>query len=155
MGFDIAIAELTAALKENIAVMKENTAAHTRLTAVAVAAQKDKPAPSDANLKPKSAPKVDGAVDAEAIRAAAREHLSGGDEEERAAKNLNLGSASEHLGIGMIAELENVQDRAKAAAGIAYWTAGLQVLFEDLEEKVLSQLEATSGVSEEEDDLIG
>lgn len=155
MSFDIAMAELTAALKENIAVMKENTAAHTRLTAVAVAAQKDKPAPSEANLKPKSAPKVDGAVDAEAIRAAAREHLFGGAEEERAAKKTYLGSASKHLGVGMLAELENVQDRAQAAGDIAYWTAGLQVIFEDLEGMVLSQLDATSGASEEEDDLLG
>jgi hypothetical protein len=39
MSLEAAIAELTAALNQTVAELKDNTSAHTRLTAVAVAAQ--------------------------------------------------------------------------------------------------------------------
>jgi len=168
---------LEEALAANTLALEANTAAHTKLAEVAMAAQggkaADKPAADKAptaaekaaatkkaNAAKKAAaakkaetPEVAGAVDEAAIRAVARDYLSGDDEAERDAKKANVSAAFKHLGAKKLTDLADDEDRAKLAAYIAYWKAGHETIdFEDIDALVA---EAGEGAGTDDDDMLG
>ena len=159
MSLEAAIAELTAAVREN-------TEVHARFAEIArTAAKSAQPgktvgdeAPEEAKAaktgpQKKAAPKkaaakksgtarkrkpvsISGAVDESAIRQIARAYLDGEDEDEREAKKKNVSAAFEHLGVKKLSDLEDDTERAKLAAYIAHWEAGADLSFDAIDDLV-------------------
>jgi hypothetical protein len=199
MSIEAALAELTAAVKEN-------TAAHTKLAEVAQAAQKggttakaspakasttkastakasedteaeeneaeapeEKPAPKKAPAKkapakkapakkapakPK-APTLSAEVDRDEFKNTARAFMSPDDEDTRDANKEKFASALAHLGAKKLTEVDD-EDLAKLAGYIAYWNAGLDVDFEEIDGLIAEAAEASSEESEDDsDDMLG
>lgn len=176
MSIEAAIAELTAAVKEN-------TAAHTKLAEVAAAAAggkaaapakeetkdeapaeekkapaKKAPAKKPAAKKPATKqaepPELEGSVSAADLKKAAAAFLDGDDEEARDANKQKFIAALNHLGAAKLGEVDSDEDRARLAGYIAYWNEGLEVDFEAVDEIV----SAAGGEDEDEgedDDILG
>ncbi len=167
MSLEAAIAELTAAVKEN-------TEAHAKLAEVAKATQQakaapkkaapeaekpeaekpeaekpeaekpeaEKPAPKKAAAKPKAAPKkaaakpkaptLSATVDRDEFKNAARAFMSAEDEETRDKNKANFAAALNHLGASKLTDVDD-EDLPRLAGYIAYWSAGLEVDFEEID----------------------
>lgn len=184
MSLETAIAELTAAVREN-------TAAHTKLAEVAIATRKgsapdvaeepkaekkaapkaapksapkadpeepktEKEAPKKAAPKKAAPPKIAAEVSDDEIKVMARNYMSGDDEDEREAKKANVSAAFNHLGVKKLSEIEEDADRARLAGYIAYWAAGLKVDFEEIDGLVeaAGDDDAGDGDGDDGDDML-
>ncbi len=174
MSLEAAIAELTAAVREN-------TEAHAKLAAVAVAASKagkDKPAAEVTGSeepkaekpkaekpkaerpkaekpkaeKPKAKPEVQTDVDEAAIPGIAVGFLGTDDESVREDRKAKMRSALDHLGFKKASEIDNDEDRVKFATYVAYWSAGHEVDFEEID-ALVAEAVGDSG-SEDDDDMV-
>ena len=174
MSLEAAIAELTAAVREN-------TEAHTKLAAVAVAAAKsgkaekpaaevtgseepkaekpkaekpkaEKPKAEKPAAKPKAKPPVQVDVDQAATPGIAVAFLSTDDEADRDARKAKMRSALDHLGAKKASEIDNDEDCVKFATYVAYWTAGHEVDFEEIDALVAEALDGSG--SEDDDDMV-
>ncbi|AIT13314.1 hypothetical protein DSS3P1_79 [Ruegeria phage DSS3-P1] len=182
MSIEAALAELTAAVKEN-------TAAHAKLAEVAAAAAggkaaapakapaKDeapaeekkpaakaaaKPAAKAAAKKPAAKkvepPELAGSVTHTEIAKIGAAFLKGDDEEARDAAKSNFIAGLQHIGAAKLGEIDSDEDRARLAGYIAYWTAGLEVDFEAIDEIVLAAGGDDEGSDDEgsdDDDILG
>lgn len=104
----------------------EALAAKKAATAEAAAAKK-----AAGSKKPK-VPELEAEVSEADLRTACRAYLNTDDEEEREAHKANVTSAFAHLGVKVLTEIE-AEGRAQLAGYVAYWAAGLEVVFEDID----------------------
>jgi hypothetical protein len=75
-------------------------------------------------------------VSAADLKKAAAAYLNGDDEEARDAAKKNFIGALAHIGAKKLGEVDSDEDRARLAGYVAYWTAGLDVDFEAIDEIV-------------------
>ncbi len=174
MSLEAAIAELTAAVRENTEVHAKfaeiaRTASKSAQPKKAVddeaseEAKAEKSEPQKKAASKKAAAKkngtarkrkpvaVRGAVDESAIRQIARAYLDGEDEDEREAKKKNVSAAFEHLGVKKLSDLEDDTERAKLAAYIAHWEAGANLGFDAIDDLVA---EAAGDDDEDMDEML-
>lgn len=78
--------------------------------------------------------------------------MSTDDEEEREERKTKMRSALQHLGFKKATEIDNAEDRAKFASYLAFWAAGEDVDFEDIDEKIADALGGSDAEDEDEDD---
>ncbi len=139
-GGKVSVVGATAAATTTKAVadklVAEKPAAAAAKPAAAAAA---KPA---AKPKAKVEPTLAPAVSLDDLRAAAKDYLGSDDPAIRDAGKANISAAFKHLGAGKLTEIESDEDRARLSAYIAFWTAGLEVNFEDIDAKVAALQEA-------------
>lgn len=90
------------------------------------------------------------------LKLAAKAFISPEDESERDARKEKLGSALDHLGASKLTEVDE-DDMPKVATYLAYWTAGLDVDFEEIDGLIAEASDDDSeGASEGDDDeMIG
>jgi hypothetical protein len=123
-------AETPAATKEKEAPAKETAAAKKKR----LAAEKKAEAEAEAKAKAAVKPEISSSVSAADLKKAAAGFLKGDDEEARDLAKQNFIGALEHLGCGKsLSSVEEPADRAKLAGYIAYWQAGLDVDFDEID----------------------
>ena len=130
---------------------EDNEAAEKKATAAAkrkAAADKKKAAAAKKVEPPELASIVSGTE----IRTIAGGFLKGDDEEVRDKNKDNVLAALAHLGAGKLTELADDTERARLAGYIAYWSAGLEVDFEAIDE-IIAAADGDGG--EDGDDLLG
>lgn len=93
-------------------------------------------------------PELETSVTGDEIKKIAGAFLASDDEKVRDANKANFISALSHLGAKKLGDVETDEDRARLAGYIAYWTAGLKVDFEAIDEIVAVE-------EEEEENLLG
>lgn len=76
------------------------------------------------------------------------------DEELRDERKAKVRAALDHIGAAKATEIEDDEGRCKFATYVAYWTAGLEVDFEAVDELVTEAMEAAGGEGSDEDDLV-
>lgn len=82
-------------------------------------------------------PEVQAEASVAEIKKAAGAFLDEDDENFRDDNKAKVISAFKHLGVSKLGGLTDAEDRAKLLAYIAYWNAGLEVNFEDVDERVI------------------
>lgn len=171
MSLEDQITELTAAVKENTAahlkLAEVAQAASGSKTGVKPAAEKasdanegggeddEKPATKPAAKKPAAKPRASRAkkpqppelsadVTRKDFQASARAYIGSDDAEDREQRQEQLAAALDHLGASKLGEVED-EDIPRIAAYFAYWSAGLEVIFEEVDARVAELTEASSG----------
>ena len=127
--------------KETAAEKKKRLAAEKKAAAAKKAAADKK----------KEKPELEAEVTGAELHKIASAYLKGDDEETRDTNKENFVGGLAHIGAGKLGEIESDTDRARLAAYIQYWTAGLDVDFDEIDALV----EAAGGDGEGDDDLLG
>lgn len=131
---------------EDDAAEKKKAAAAKKKAAAAAAAKKKAEAEKAAAAE---APEIETSVSVDDMRAAVKAHMETDDEEVRATRMSNLKGALAHLGLGKLSEVTEDDAVAKLAGYVAYWKAGVEFSFEDVD----SIIDAADTGSDEDDPL--
>jgi hypothetical protein len=102
-----------------------------------------KPAAKPTGKKGKQPPALVAEVTSEALRDAAKAFLSSDDAAVRDGAKGQMSAAFNHLGAAKLSDLDD-EGRAKLAGYIAYWSAGLDVNFEEIDEKIAALADENS-----------
>ena len=142
-------AQKKAAAEKKAASEKRKAEKEAKEKAEAEAAAKADAAADEADDEATDLPEIVASVDSAGALAAASAFLNPKDASKRDENKANMQAAFAHLGVTRLGGLESDEDRARFVAYLAYWTAGLSVDFEEVDERLASLDGATDA-----DDLL-
>lgn len=178
MSIEAALAELTAAVKANTEAHEKlaqvakaaqgskpaaakkpapEKAAPAEDTTEEAPAEEPKKAPAKkapakkAAAKKPDAPTLSATVEMDDFKNAARAFMSPDDEEQRDKNKANFAAALNHLGAASLSKVDG-EDLPKLAGYVAYWATGLEVDFDEIDEKIAEL--SDGGDEEESDDML-